>query len=354
MGMEISKINNNLNIRGVLLSADVRATSYDEKDRETKETTGNKIEAISGRLKLITNLETKSTVTVEIFNQKYTKDGKVNNLYATLDDLVGGLKTNDEIKALKKKDSNYKNEVIIYDKAQEEPTMLVVSVFSNDKRYAPKFSTNRYVSNGEVKKNARISGGNVYIKEFDGNEENLYCDFEVDGITKSVKEEIGKDGEPTGRAVLNVITPIQDKGELDIVEIQYTVGMLPATENEEEYDLGGAVLDEVQEGDAIKLLGHIENTVKEIEVRTEVRLGRPKVTKRTERNSEYVVTGIDFVDEDMFDEDEMRDLIKEVNIREQEMLDNANNEEEEVQSRNTQRGMMGSRPTGNRKRNGFF
>ena len=352
--MDLLKINNNLNIRGILLSADVRATSYDEKDRETKETTGNKIEAISGRLKLITNLETKSTVTVEIFNQKYTKDGKVNNLYATLDDLVGGLKTNDEIKALKKKDSNYKNEVVIYDKAQEEPTMLVVSVFSNDKRYAPKFSTNRYVSNGEVKKNARISGGNVYIKEFDGNEENLYCDFEVDGITKSVKEEIGKDGEPTGRAVLNVITPIQDKGELDIVEIQYTVGILPATENEEEYDLGGAVLDEVQEGDAIKLLGHVENTVKEVEVRTEVRLGRAKVTKRTERNSEYVVTGIDFVDEDLFDEDEMRDLIKEVNIREQEMLDNANNEEEEVQSRNTQRGMMGSRPTGNRKRNGFF
>ena len=352
--MDLLKINNNLNIRGILLSADVRATSYDEKDRETKETTGNKIEAISGRLKLITNLETKSTVTVEIFNQKYTKDGKVNNLYATLDDLVGGLKTNDEIKALKKKDSNYKNEVVIYDKAQEEPTMLVVSVFSNDKRYAPKFSTNRYVSNGEVKKNARISGGNVYIKEFDGNEENLYCDFEVDGITKSVKEEIGKDGEPTGRAVLNVITPIQDKGELDIVEIQYTVGMLPATENEEEYDLGGAVLDEVQEGDAIKLLGHVENTVKEVEVRTEVRLGRAKVTKRTERNSEYVVTGIDFVDEDLFDEDEMRDLIKEVNIREQEMLDNASNEEEEVQSRNTARGMMGSRPTGNRKRNGFF
>ena len=352
--MDLLKINNNLNIRGVLLSADVRATSYDEKDRETKETTGNKIEAISGRLKLITNLETKSTVTVEIFNQKYTKDGKVNNLYATLDDLVGGLKTNDEIKALKKKDSNYKNEVVIYDKAQEEPTMLVVSVFSNDKRYAPKFSTNRYVSNGEVKKNARISGGNVYIKEFDGNEENLYCDFEVDGITKSVKEEIGKDGEPTGRAVLNVITPIQDKGELDIVEIQYTVGMLPATENEEEYDLGGAVLDEVQEGDRIKLLGHVENTVKEVEVRTEVRLGRAKVTKRTERNSEYVVTGIDFVDEDIFYEDEMRDLIKEVNIREQEMLDNASNEEEEVQSTNTARGMMGSRPTGNRKRNGFF
>ena len=352
--MDLLKINNNLNIRGILLSADVRATSYDEKDRETKETTGNKVEAISGRLKLITNLETKSTVTVEIFNQKYTKDGKVNNLYATLDDLVGGLKTNDEIKALKKKDSNYKNEVVIYDKAQEEPTMLVVSVFSNDKRYAPKFSTNRYVSNGEIKKNARISGENGYIKEFDGNEENLYCDFEVDGITKSVKEEIGKDGEPTGRAVLNVITPIQDKGELDIVEIQYTVGILPATENEEEYDLGGAVLDEVQEGDAIKLLGHVENTVKEVEVRTEVRLGRAKVTKRTERNSEYVVTGIDFVDEDLFDEDEMRDLIKEVNIREQEMLDNANNEEEEVQSRNTQRGMMGSRPTGNRKRNGFF
>lgn len=351
--MDLSKVSNNLNVRGILLSADVRVTSYDEKDKDTKEPTGNKVEAVSGRLKLITNLETKSTVTVEIFNQKYTKDGKVNNLYATLDDLVGGLKTNDEIKALKKKDSNYKNEVVIYDKAQEEPTMFVVSVFSNDKKYAPKFSTNRYVSEGQIKKNARISGGNVYIKEFDGNEENLYCDFEVDGIAKNVKEEIGKDGEPTGRAILTVITPIQDRNELDIVEIQYTVGVLPATENEEEFDLGGAVLDEVQEGDGIKLLGHIENTVKEIEVRTEVRLGRPKVTKRTERNSEYVVTGIDFVAEDLFDEDEMRDLIKEVNIREQEMLDNADNEEE-VQTRNTSRGMMGSRPTNSKRRNGFF
>ena len=59
------------------------------------------------------------------------------------------------------------------------------------------------------------------------------------------------------------------------------------------------------------------------------------------------------MDEDLFDEDEMRDLIREVNIREQEMLDNAG-EEEEVQTRNTSRGMMGTRPTGNRKRNGFF
>lgn len=352
--MDLLKINNNLNIRGILLSADVRVTSYDEKDKDTKEPTGNKVEAISGRLKLITNLETKSTVTVEIFNQKYTKDGKVNNLYATLDELVGGLKTNDEIKALKKKDSNYKNEVVIYDKAQEEPTMFVVSVFSNDKKYAPRFSTNRYVSNGEIKKNARISGGNVYIKEFDGNEENLYCDFEVDGIVKNVKEEIGKDGEPTGRAVLDVITPTQDKNELDIIEIQYVVGVLPATENEEEFDLGGAVLDEVQQGDALKLLGHIENTVKEIEVRTEVRLGRAKVTKRTEHNSEYIVTGIDFVDEDVFDEDEIRDLIKEVNIREQEMLDNAEEKEEEIQSRNTSRGMMGSKPSNSKRRNGFF
>ena len=92
--------------------------------------------------------------------------------------------------------------------------------------------------------------------------------------------------------------------------------------------------------------------MKEIEVRTEVRLGRPKVTKRTERNSEYVVTGVDFVAEDVFDEDEMRDLIKEVNIREAEMLDKAG-EEEEVQVRNTQRG-MGTRPTGNKRRNGFF
>ena len=351
--MDLLKVNNQLNIRGILLSADVRVTSYDEKDKDTKEPTGNKVEAVSGRLKLITNLETKSTVTVEIFNQKYTKDGKVNNLYATLDDLVGGLKTNDEIKALKKKDSNYKNEVVIYDKASEEPNMFVVSVFSNNKQYAPKFSTNRYVSEGQLKKNARISGGNVYIKEFDGNEENLYCDFEVDGFVKNVKEEMGKNGEPTGRAILNVITPTQDKGELDIVELQYVVGMLPATEDEEEFDLGGAVLDEIQEGDAIKLLGHVENTVREVEVKTEVRLGRPRVTKRTEYNSEYVVTGVDFVAEDVFDEDEIRDLIKEVNIREQEMLDNSG-DEEEVQTRNTSRGMMGSRPNNSKRRNGFF
>lgn len=351
--MEINKINNNLNIRGILLSADVRANSYDEKDKETKELTGNKVEVVSGRLKLITNLETKSTVTVEIFVQKYTKDGKINNVYATLDELVGGLKTNDDIKALKKKDSNYKNEVVIYDKAQTEPTMLVVSVFNNNKQYAPKFSTNRYVSEGQVKKNARISGGNVYIKEFDGNEENLYCDYEVDGIVKNVIEEMGKDGQPTGRAILNVIVPTQDKNGLDIVELQCTVGVLPATENEEAYDLGGAVLDEIQEGDAVKLLGHIENTVKEIEVRTEVRFGRPRVEKRTEFHSEYVVTGVDFAEEDIFDEEEMRNLIKEVNIREQEMVDKAN-DEEEVQTRDNRRGMMGSRPEGSKRRNGFF
>ena len=35
---------------------------------------------------------------------------------------------------------------------------------------------------------------------------------------------------------------------------------------------------------------HVENTVKEVEVRTEVRLGRAKVTKRTERNTSHIWT----------------------------------------------------------------
>ena len=250
MTIQIEKLTNAITVSGILLSADVRSMELEMEDKET----GNKVKrpVVSGRLEIITKIDeetgSKSTETVEIFANKYTKNGTLNSAVETLEEILGGIKTNEEIKALKKKDPNYKNKVVIYDKSDNEPKKYYCSVWNSNKQYAPKFNVNRYVSQNEIKKNVRISGGNLTIKPFEEDRHKLYCDFELDCIVRNIQEELDREGNPTGRAILTVFAPVMNQKELDGVELKMYAGILPALEEgQEEVDLGSAFLDEVQE-----------------------------------------------------------------------------------------------------------
>ena len=233
MSIDVKNVMNKVDLSGILFSADVRMITFETTNKET----GNKEnkEAVMGKLKIITGIDeetgVKSTQTAEIFINKYTKNGTINKTVETLDELIGGIKTSEEIKAIKKKDSSYKNEVIIYDKSSKEPIKMYCSVWNSNKEFAPKFSTNRYVSQNEVKENVRISGGNVTIKPFEEGKHQLFAQFDIDCKVKDIQEEFDKEGTPTGRALLTVMIPtIGSDKELDLTELKLVAGILPPTE----------------------------------------------------------------------------------------------------------------------------
>ena len=355
MTIQIEKLTNAITVSGILLSADVRSMELEMEDKET----GNKVKrpVVSGRLEIITKIDeetgSKSTETVEIFANKYTKNGTLNSAVETLEEILGGIKTNEEIKALKKKDPNYKNKVVIYDKSDNEPKKYYCSVWNSNKQYAPKFNVNRYVSQNEIKKNVRISGGNLTIKPFEEDRHKLYCDFELDCIVRNIQEELDREGNPTGRAILTVFAPVMNQKELDGVELKMYAGILPALEEgQEEVDLGSAFLDEVQEQDCMKIFGTMENSVRVIENKIECKFGRPRVEKRTEYKNEYIITGADFLDEDTFEVEDIRDLLKSISMKEQEMLEQSEEQSDEP-IRSTARG-LGAKPNSSKRRNGFF
>ena len=308
----------------------------------------------NAKRKRATSVPTVRTQTAEIFISKYTKNGTINKTVETLEELIGGIKTSEEIKAIKKKDSSYKNEVIIYDKSSKEPIKMYCSVWNSNKEFAPKFSTNRYVSQGEVKENVRISGGNVTIKPFEEGKHQLFAQFDIDCKVKDIQEELDKEGTPTGRALLTVMIPtIGSDKELDLTELKLVAGILPPTEQyPQEIDLGAMFLEEIEEGVDLNIQGQMINSAKVIEIVKEVRFGRPRVETKTDYLNEYQIVGADYLEEDTFEEEDIRELRKAINIKKQEMLEQAEEQSDEP-VRSTARG-LGAKPNNSKRRNGFF
>ena len=356
MSIDVKNVMNKVDLSGILFSADVRMITFETTNKET----GNKEnkEAVMGKLKIITGIDeetgAKSTQTAEIFINKYTKNGTINKTVETLDELIGGIKTSEEIKAIKKKDSSYKNEVIIYDKSSKEPVKMYCSVWNSNKEFAPKFSTNRYVSQNEVKENVRISGGNVTIKPFEEGKHQLFAQFDIDCKVKDIQEELDKEGTPTGRALLTVMIPtIGSDKELDLTELKLVAGILPPTEQyPQEIDLGAMFLEEIEEGVDLNIQGQMINSAKVIEIVKEVRFGRPRVETKTDYLNEYQIVGADYLEEDTFEEEDIRELRKAINIKKQEMLEQAEEQSDEP-VRSTARG-LGAKPNNSKRRNGFF
>jgi hypothetical protein len=349
--INLETIQNEVLIGGKLLSLNIRAMEYEKTDKETNEKV--KVEACSGSVKILVeeNEESgsRSTQTVKVFINKLKKDGQINATYNTLDKLVGGIKTNEEIKEITKKNPSYKNEVIIYDKKDEEPTELYVSVWGKAP-FNPHFSENRYVSNGELKSNIEITGGNLTIRDFDKEKDTLFTDFEIEGVIRKIEEEVDKTGQETGRLKVKVAVPFSNRGQLDVMELNLIAGVIKDEENEEDIDMAQAFRDEdVEAGMVMSFGGVIENTVKIEKIKSKPTFGIAKTTTKTEFKNEMTILRASYTqveDEEEFLED-INALYKEKNIRNQEMIEKANEQrEEEPPARNRSTGFGGNRARG--------
>lgn len=314
---------NTCKLSGILQSIDVKKFAYDGKD-------GEKVEAISGRMRVITqeNPETgmKNVQDVEIFQNMLKKDGNKTKVIEAIEELIGGFKTYEDIKKLKEKNPNYSNEVLIYDKSVENPKKMYCSVYG-DAPYNPKLGVNRYCdSEGKVVNKIIVTGGNISIREFDEEKDRLDMYFEVSGYCRKAQIETDKNGEETGRAIITLGVPITHKKELDLMDITLVAGFLEAEGDDEEMDLGGQLIECIEDGSigegvTMSAFGTIENCTVIKENRHQGKFGRAKSdTKRNSKN-EIIMFGGDIIEDDgKIEEEEFLDLVKSRRIKEEELV----------------------------------
>ena len=189
---------------------------------------------------------------------------------------------------------------------------------------------------------------------FEEDKHQLFAQFNIDCKVKDIQEELDKEGMPTGRALLTVMIPtIGSDKELDLTELKLVAGILPPTEQyTEEIDLGAMLLEEIEEGVDLNIQGEMINSARVIETVKEVHFGRPRVETKTDYLNEYQIVGADYLEEDTFEEEDIRELRKAINIKKQEMLEQAEEQSDEP-VRSTARG-LGAKPNNSKRRNGFF
>ncbi len=237
---QLREADNQIVIEGILLENKLEEKEVSKKD------------AITGELEIETSEG--STHTIRVFAYKLKQDGTESGLYK-------GLKTiMDEYKSV----ASVGRENA--DKVRINQGRLGVNEY--------------YGQDGMLRSNPQLSTN--FINRIQANELETYepkAEFEVEIIVQGVKEETNKDGDETGRIIVNGLVPIYGG---KIVPIKFVV----ADEGAASY-----VTDNYEKGLTAKVFGDIVNHVEVTKTEVEVGFGKPqtKVTRKTTR--ELVITG---------------------------------------------------------------
>ena len=142
-------------------------------------------------------------------------------------------------------------------------------------------------------------------------------------MVKDVRPEVDKEGEETGRALVDVYVPYtygsKDNQVVRAYKTTFVAGFLEGATEEEDYDLGADLLDYADDiiEDSWKFGIEINNYYVEKEApKTETEGGkrfgrqvRETVQTNRERKSEFLLTGIDQL-MTPFDEEDIKDALK--------------------------------------------
>ena len=192
-------------------------------------------------------------VTFNVYVNEKKKDGNDNPAYA-------GMKTIME---------EYNSVAKV---GKENATKVVVSDRSGQ------FRPNSYVgSDKQVHVGARYQS--MFFNEYKGEPDAFspHANFEIELAVSSIVPETDKDGEETGRAVVKGWMPTYS-------------GIEPVTLVAEE-EVASVLLDDYAPNDTVKFFGDIVNSRAEIDETIPVKIGKPKVRRKTVYKSEMIITG---------------------------------------------------------------
>lgn len=291
---------------------------------EKKDKDGNKYNAIQG--KLTVKCGEFREVPIQVFTKELTSKGEVSKKYLTLCDFI-----------------NKTLPTMASAKDEEKPT--VVSLWGNDD-FTPNFSENIYKNKQDEivnKLQFNLGFGNVTVKD-DYNEEDFKAEFEVEVYVNTVKEEIDKEGQPTGRYLIDTYLPLYGG---TVAPVQFVAGKI-LDDNGEEFDMGEAVYDNIREGDTILLQGDINFEKKIIQTKVAGKgFGRAKIDSKTEYINELVITYCELVEDE--DKQFLEEDIRQALVVRDGIIEEKKNEEKEEQTQERKRGMNAT----GRARRGF-
>lgn len=230
-------------------------------------------------------------------------------------------------------------EVETFFKTRDLTKTPTISLWGKDKQGHTnlKMVDNYYYSQtGELVENYRVELGFAKISLGEPKEDiRLENEVVLNGLIEKVEPEIDKaTDEETGRAIVTMAIPYtygsKDNQVIRCLKTQFVAGVLPATEEEGEYDLGGELLEYPDEVIGLswevvaELNGYyVETEVEAVEEETERKgFGRKRKVVNTKRQShrEMLLVGLQPLgDGEVFDVEDIRDAInlRQANVAEE-------------------------------------
>ena len=274
------------------------------KEQKLKLNTNKEGSYINGSL--VINTGEFSEIEVKVFVGEKNKKGTVKKAFETLQKFI-----NEDLLTL----ASCKND-------EDRESVAKVKV-QGQKEFTPHFKEDIFKSKDgdEVKTKTTIDlgFGNVTL-DSSLKKEDYKATFDVEMIVTSVKEEI-KQGESTGRAIINGWTPVYGG---KVIPMEVIAGIILDDEGED-FDFGEDILAQVEEGMTINVWGDINYKTIVTKTTKGGGLGKAKVEEHKEYINELIMVGAD-IQEDETKEFDM-ELIKQAKIERDVEIENKKNEE---------------------------
>lgn len=268
-------------------------------------------------------------VSVKVFVQELTKKKEINKTYATLKRFIDG----DLLTEVSATEAN-KN------LSENEPkfTATKVSIFGNGD-FQPTLKEERYANAQRTEAVSRVGVdlgfGRIAIDDTLSPEDYL-ATFDVEAYVKSIEDEVvveNDEEKETGRVVVKGYVPLYGG---DIMPITM-IATKTIDEDGEEIDLGEGFKQEINEGDTVDIWGSINFDKIVVTTKKKGTLGKAKVTTSTKYVHELIIEGAD-VEEDeerMFDEDDIRKALQEREIKLEEIVSKAKENDKKSSKKGT-------------------
>lgn len=292
----LRQADNKIEVEGLLLEVD---------SREGKTADGR--EFMSARLTIET-VEDSEQHQVEMFSMKLKKDGTENGIYNSLKTVA------EEYKSVK-------------DVGREEADKVRTTT--------GEIRLNDYVNDRGLQSFPQISA--TFINRVEaGQEFNPHAKFETEVVVDRVVEEMDKDQEETGRAILHGYIPLYGGR---VIPFEFKVGE----------DGTGYVMDNYEKGDTVFVYGEIINQTEKVVTKVESAFGADKENVKYYTIREFVITGgTEPYEEENANTYNLDSIAKALNEREAYLEELKKNHESNKDKKSGRRGGFDTAPKKNR------
>ena len=316
MGIQDKDMRNQIKLSGVLMAYNIKKDDKAKRmfAREGVFKVGDTYTRYTGFVDVLTDVATGNYVRVNVDTEYKTyKSGANVGQPTAMTDLMEELAT---------------KSVASYNKTQDVKNTPTISVWGNEPFHF-QFTDNFYVKDGVLVESIQTNLGFANLTVGDPNDNPRFeNEFVVHGVVENILDELNKDGDPTGRTLVEAYIPYSTGRDENKKVLAFKMPLIATTcvDDEGEFDMGDIINEEEDEygviGYSFALYGKIRSWAESTGVATqqtssERNRGRRgskgfASTVQTKHHSELMLIGYDTLgeDADLFDEEDIQDAIK--------------------------------------------